>query len=143
LAEPKADCQEKSGRDPVHKIAALLSFVLWTLGFLLAFVIPPGSEWIWVPDTLLLVGFLPLLLSWRPAWPWLVFGFFNIFIGFVLQVAQFLPDTSLPGEMPKIRRHLAEYHVPLAWILVGALSVVYGLGRMIRGLIVRVLSRVK
>jgi hypothetical protein len=50
-------CRQSSAR----KISAVLSAVLWTVGFFLAFVIPKTSPLIWVPDFLLLIGFFPLL----------------------------------------------------------------------------------
>lgn len=119
---------------PSHgKAAGYLSAVLWIAGFLLAFVVPAASPFIWVPDTLLLAGFLPLLVFWRPAWPWLAFGVLNVFIGVVLFVAQFLPDSELPGEMPRVRQHLAELHVPLVWVLFGVFSFLFGLVRIVRG----------
>jgi len=124
-----------------RKIAAIVSAVLWTLSFFLAFVISPKSPYIWMPDTLLLIGFAPLLFIWVPAWPWFVFGVFNLFIGFVLEVAKFLPDKSLPGEMPRIRQHLADYHVPIAWMLVGLASIIYGLARVGRSWIRWLMAR--
>ncbi len=130
-AEPSSASKKGMGR----QFAAYGSAVIWTASFFLSFVIPPGSPLIWVPDTLLLLGFVPLLFIWKPAWPWLVFGFCNIGIGFVLAVTPFLDDSLLPGELPKVRQHLAEFHVPLVWILLGAASVLYGLVRLVRGLI--------
>ena len=125
---------KSEGDTPARKIAAVLSAVLWTLGFFLAFVIQPTSRFIWIPDTLLLVGFFPLLMIWKPAWPWLVFGGCNLFIGIVLEVAKFLPDSSLPGEMRLVRAHLADYHAPLAWMFVGVVSIIYGVIRFFKGL---------
>jgi hypothetical protein len=123
--------------------ASILSAVLWTLGFFLAFVFPPNSPWIWLPDTLLLLGFFPLLLIWNPAWPWIAFGVLNVMIGFVLEVAKYLPDDKLPGEMPLVREHLAEFHVPWVWFIVGAVSVVYGIFRRVKGLTIWFMSRRK
>lgn len=110
----------------VRNIAAIVSTLVWTAGFFLAFVIPGGSPYLWLPDTLLLAGFVPLLLVWRPIWPWFVFGVCNVVIGFVLAVAQYLPDADLPRDLPKVRQHLAEFHVPLIWILFGIGSLAYG-----------------
>lgn len=117
-----------------NAIATWSSAAIWIIGFLLAFVIPPTSKLIWVPDTLLLVGFFPVLFVWQPGWPWLVFGLGNIFIGFVLQVAFFLPDAGLPATMVPVRAHLAEYHVPMVWILTGIVSVIYGVIRTVKHL---------
>lgn len=116
-----------------RKIAAVLSTVLWMVGFFLAFVISPKSPYIWVPDTLLLLGFFPLLLVWKPAWPWLVFGVCNLFIGFVLEVAKYLPDAELPSEMRLVRAHLAEYHSANSWMFIGLVALIYGVIRLIKG----------
>jgi len=118
---------------PERKIAAVASAVLWTAGFFLAFVISPKSPYIWAPDLLLLLGFFPLLLFWKPAWPWMIFGACNLFIAFVLMVAKYLPDASLPAELRLVRAHLADYHAPLSWMFVGVISIIYGLIRMIKG----------
>src|SRR5207302_1815663 len=106
--------------------------VLWTLSFFLAFTISSQSAYIWVPDFLLLLGFAPLLFIWKPGWPWLVFGSLNIFIGFVLEVAKYLPEESLPADMRPVRQHLAEYHVGLVWILFGLAAFVFGSIRIIK-----------
>lgn len=124
-----------------RQLAAYGSAAIWTASFFLAFVIPPGTPMIWVPDTLLLLGFVPLLVIWKPAWPWLVFGSCNLGIGFVLAVAPFVEDSMLPGEMSAVRHHLAEFHVPLVWILLGTASVVYGLVRLVKSLIAWLASR--
>ena len=116
-----------------RNIAAFLSAMLWTASFFLAFVIPSNSPYLWLPDTLLLVGFVPLLLVWKPTWPWFVFGVCNVVIGFALAVARYLPDADLPAHMPKVRQHLAEFHVPLVWILLGAASMIYGALSLISG----------
>jgi hypothetical protein len=117
-----------------NAIATWSSCAIWILGFLLALVIPPSSKLIWIPDTLLLVGFFPVLFVWQPGWPWLIFGIGNMFIGFVLQVAFFLPDTGLPQTMVPVRAHLAQYHVPMIWILTGIGSTIYGIIRMVKHL---------
>ncbi|HEY9868804.1 MAG TPA: hypothetical protein V6D08_06535 [Candidatus Obscuribacterales bacterium] len=124
-----------------HKLAAILSCLLWAAGFFLAFVVPAGSPSIWVPDTLLLLGFIPLLLVWKPVWPWFAFGIFNIFIGFVLLVAQFLPESSLVGDLPKVRKHLAELHVWLVWVAFGAAAIFYGALRLLQSGVRWLMSR--
>jgi len=136
-AERPSGSKNRKGR----QLAAWGSALIWTASFILTFVIPGGSPQIWVPDTLLLLGFVPLLFVWKPAWPWLVFGFCNIGIGFVLAVTPFLDDSLLPGEMPAVRRHLAEFHVPLVWVLLGAASIVYGLVRLAKSLVSWLLAR--
>lgn len=124
-------------------LASILSALLWALGFFLAFVFPADSPWIWLPDTLLLSGFFPLLFIWKPAWPWIAFGILNVFIGFVLLVAKYLPDKELPGEMSLVRQHLAEFHAPWVWAIIGVVSILYGLVRLIKGSISWLNSRGK
>lgn len=130
----EAVADSKPDKSRSHKMATISSAVLWILGFGLAFVIPPGSPLIWLPDFLLLTGFIPVLLIWRPGWPWLVFGGLNFFIGFVLEAARWLPDNQLPAEMVRVRMHLAEYHAPLVWMFVGAVSSIFGCIRITKNL---------
>ncbi|HEY9676515.1 MAG TPA: hypothetical protein V6C76_00835 [Drouetiella sp.] len=112
------------------KIAAIASTILWVVGFGLAFVIPAASPFGWVPDAMLLVGFFPLLYAWKPGWPWVVFGVLNTFVGFVLLVAAFMPDTNFTPEMILVRKHLAEQHSPYTWMVIGILSTIFGAVRM-------------
>lgn len=114
------------------KIAALLSVILWTLAFLLAFIIKPESPYIWLPDLLLLAGFLPLLMCWRPLWPWLVFALLNFLVGFVLWVAQYFIVPDLPAHIEQVRLHLGQYHSPKVWMLVGVAAFIYALLRMLK-----------
>lgn len=123
------------------KIAAVASTILWLLGFALAFVITSGP-YIWIPDTLLLLGFCPLLWVWRPGWPWIVFGILNVLIGFFLELMVFIPDASFTQEMKAVRKHLAEQHFPLAWILIGFASVAIGVIRTGRDIFVWLRNKV-
>lgn len=118
-----------------HRPATILSLVFWVVGFALAFVIPPLSKFYWVPDALLLIGFWPLLFVWRPAWPWCLFGILNVLIGFILEMMVFLPDTNFTTEMKLVRKHLTEYHCALAWILIGFVSLAYGLFRSVKAIV--------
>jgi hypothetical protein len=120
-----------------HQISAIISGLVWTIGFFLSFVIPVNSPFIWTPDFLLLAGFFPLMSMWRPIWPWFVFGLLNCFIGMVLETARFLPDNLFPADIVTLKHHLAAYHVAVVWILVGAGALFYGALRLVRGLIVR------
>jgi hypothetical protein len=156
-----SESAEKSKSMSASKIAGIVSAVLWILGFALAFVFPSDSPFMWVPDALLLIGFFPLLIFWKPSWPWLVFGFLNVVIGFILLVASFLPVETLTTEMAKARQqlteakspyasvfsetsteqmahvhtHLAKQHSPWTWMIVGIISVIYGIVRMIKNTI--------
>jgi hypothetical protein len=156
-----SEATEKSKAMSASKIAGIVSAVLWILGFALAFVVPADSPFMWVPDALLLIGFFPLLIFWKPSWPWLVFGFLNVVIGFILLVATFLPVETLVSEMAKARQqlteakspyvsvfseaaseqmahvhtHLAKQHSPWTWMIVGIISVIYGIVRLIKNTI--------
>ncbi len=156
-----SEAAEKGKHMSASKIAGIVSAVLWILGFALAFVVPADSPYMWVPDALLLIGFFPLLIFWKPSWPWLVFGVLNVVIGFVLLVATFLPVETLTTEMAKARQqltdakspyasafsqtateqmahvhtHLAKQHSPWTWMIVGIISTIYGIVRMIKNMI--------
>jgi hypothetical protein len=143
------------------KIAGIVSAVLWILGFALAFVIPADNPLMWVPDALLLIGFFPLLFFWKPSWPWLVFGVLNVIIGFVLLVGTFIPVETLTSEMNKAREqltaqkspyasvfsesstqqmahvhtHLVKQHSPWTWMIIGIVSTICGIVRMIKNMI--------
>lgn len=155
------EAAEKKSKMSASKIAGIVSAILWILGFALAFVIPAESPLMWVPDALLLIGFLPLLFFWKPSWPWLVFGILNVVIGFVLLVGTFIPVNTLTTEMKKaeaqltaqkspyasvfsetsaeqmahVHTHLVKQHSPWTWMLVGVFSTIYGIVRMIKNLI--------
>jgi hypothetical protein len=120
-----------------HRISAIISGVIWTIGFFLSFVIPVDSPYIWTPDFLLLTGFFPLMLMWRPIWPWFLFGLLNGFIGMVLETTRWIPDQYFPSDVVTLKHHLSAYHVGLVWILVGAGALFFGALRLIRALIAR------
>lgn len=152
---------ETSKKMSASKIAGIVSAVLWILGFALAFVIPADNPLMWVPDALLLIGFFPLLFFWKPSWPWLVFGVLNVIIGFVLLVGTFIPVETLTSEMNKAREqltaqkspyasvfsesstqqmahvhtHLVKQHSPWTWMIIGIVSTIYGIVRMIKNMI--------
>lgn len=111
------------------KIGAIASALFWCLGILLAFVIKPNSPFIPIPDALLLLGFLPLLFIWRFSFPWIIFGLFNLGIGILLQTIEYLPNDHFPPELLPPKQHLAEYHKPLSWLIVGLVSSLFGLVR--------------
>ena len=156
---PESEGQKKSGMGA--KVAGIVSTLMWVLGFALAFVIPKESKLIWVPDAMLLIGFWPLLYAWRPGWPSVVFGVLNILIGVSLEIMAFLPDTAfteglssvrvvlaqqhsplaalsdtdLARQLVAVRNHMTEQHSALAWTLIGIVSTIFGVIRMIRHLI--------
>lgn len=86
----------------------LIAIFFWVLSLILAFKIPPGSRYIWVPDALLLFGFYPLLIGSRARWLWLVFGVLNIIIGWHLAMSTVIPDANFaPYHLVEIKQHLA------------------------------------
>ncbi len=129
-------CDSQTGKDspgqPATRAATFLSTLFWIAGFLLLFIIPVSSPLIWLSDLLLLIGFFPILLAWRPAWTWLLFGVCNLFIGAVLELAKFLPDQSFPVELRLVRAHMADYHCPVVWLFVGLIAIIYGSVRLIK-----------
>lgn len=139
----EAPAIKKVEKSRAGKIASIVSCVFWVGGFALAFVIPPGNPFIWVPDTLLLVGFLPLLLLWRFSWPWIVFGLFNFGIGFVLLLLECIPDDAFPAQLHAGKHHLAQYHDWRVWELLGFLAFVYGAGRMTKNIVLWSIARSK
>lgn len=143
MSEEKKPEKPKPEKSRKAKIAGIVSCVLWVAGFGLAFVIPPGSPFIWVPDTLLLLGFVPLLLLWRFSWPWIVFGLFNFGIGFVLLLLDCLPDSVFPAELHAGKHHLSQYHDWRTWQLCGLLSFVYGTGRMTKNIVLWSIAKSK
>ena len=119
----------EEAKKPNKKSAALIATILWVLGFLFAFVFPKGSPFLWFSDAFLLLGFWPLLFAARARILWILFGVFNFGIGAVLLVTQYLGDENFAGrkDVLLVKAHLAEYHFPYVWLLVGILSVIIGL----------------
>jgi hypothetical protein len=130
-AKEKTPKEKKTG---AAKTAAMVSTVLWILGFALAFVVPASSPFGWVPDGMLLLGFFPLLYAWKPGWPWLVFGILNMVIGFLLLVAAYIPDDNFTRDMIIVRKHLAEQHSPFTWMTIGLILGIFGVFRMAKHL---------
>jgi len=119
----------------MNKIS-ICACVIWLIGFILSFIVKPDSPNIGWPDFLLLAGFLPLLISYKPIWPWFVFGFGNVIIGFVLETVHFVPTGTLPSTVLPVKDNLDQMHKPIIWILFGFFSVAYGLFRLLKKLIV-------
>lgn len=125
---------KKDGMSKSTKIGTILSTVLWIIGFILLLVIKPDNQLVFLSDAFLLIGFWPLLFVWRAGWTWLVFGLLNIFIGFFLELAKFLPTDTMSPEMQtayeQAKTHLISMHPSLVWILIGAVSALFGLYRI-------------
>lgn len=116
------------------KIGTISSTVLWLIGFVLLFVFKPGDQLVFLSDTFLLIGFWPLLYIWKAGWPWIVFGCLNMFIGFFLELSKFLPTEVMTPDMlqayEQAKEHMISMHPCLVWILIGALSILFGLFRV-------------
>jgi len=125
---------EKSGISKRTKLGTILSTALWLIGFILLFVLKPNSSLVFLSDTFLLIGFWPLLFVWRAGWTWLVFGLLNIFVGFFLELARFLPTDSMTPAMKAAYEqatvHVIPMHPAIVWILIGAASALFGLVRV-------------
>jgi hypothetical protein len=110
---------------------------------------------------MLLIGFWPLFYFWRPGWHWVIFGVCNIFVGMCLEVMAFLPDSAfteglsgvrqvlvqqhsplaslsdadLSRQLIMMRNHLTQQHSAYAWAIIGFISTIYGIVRMIKSLL--------
>jgi hypothetical protein len=118
------------------KISAVVSSVLWILGFGLCFVIPARSAFSWVADFLLLLGFFPLLYLYPAGWPWLIFGVSNFAIGAMLEIGYQLPASVFPPEVNQMRVMLQGTHPTLVWLLVGVVCAIFGIFRMVKNTII-------
>ena len=123
------------------KIAGVSSLIMWVLGVVASFVIKPNSVLIYVPDALLLSGFLPLLYSWRFSWPWIIFGGFNLAIGFLLLFVTTINDSYFPSALWPGKHHLADYHPGLTWMLMGLACCLFGFGRLLKNLFLMIKKR--
>ena len=125
---------ENGGISKPTKFGTILSTVLWLIGFILLFVFKPNDPLVYLSDTFLLIGFWPLLFVWRAGWTWLVFGLLNIFIGFFLELAKFLPTDMMTPAMQQAyeqaKEHIISMHPAIVWILIGAVSALFGLFRI-------------
>lgn len=121
-------------RPAARQFVGVASCLIWILGIGLAFVIPPSSNFIYVPDALLMFGFFPLLYLWKYSWPWLVFGLLNLGIGVLLMVIEYSPDNLFPANLLKPKHHLADYHPAVVWYITGLFAALFGAGRMIKNI---------
>lgn len=144
----------KKSKSKAVKIAGALSTVLWVIGFILPFVFKPESPYVWVSDTLLLCGFWPLLFVYRAGWTWVIFGVLNVLIGFGLELVTHLmpaiPDSfwtpdkiAMKPAFEQMSKHIAEMHPCLPWILIGAISTIYGIIRIIKTIIKWIIKKSK
>lgn len=132
------DTAAKEGKPPakkektvVQKIALWSACVLWVLSIVLSFAIPTSSSLIWLPDTVLLLGFFPLIIICRYSIIWLAFGILTGFIGSFLLVLTNIPDSALPAQTISVKKHLAEYHPCWSWMILGTFVTVCGTIRLL------------
>ncbi len=136
------------------KIAGTLSMVLWIVGFVLPFALTKDSPYVWVSDTFLLIGFWPLLFYNKAGWTWVVFGVLNIVAGFGLELVQHLvpniPESFWTPEklaykpwFMNMHHHITDMHPCLPWIIIGALSTVYGIFRITKTIIKFIIKQTK
>lgn len=138
MSDNSAESEKSSSANrPGKKIAGILAIFLWLLSIGLSFAIPPGSELIWVPDAVLLLGFFPLLWICPYSLVWIAFGILTAFIGFFLLLLTNIPTSSLPAETHKVKEHLAEYHPSWSWMLLGVLGTAGGVVKLFLNLIKR------
>lgn len=113
------------------KKSSILSATIWALGFVMAFKIPPGNKCIWLPDSLLLTGFFPILISADSAWLWLIFGILNIVIaGAMLLIISAPADELARLQATEMIAHIKDYHPCYVWAIVGIFSTIIGAGRL-------------
>ena len=113
------------------KICGCAACVLWLLSIACSFLIAPSSPFIWVPDFILLAGFLPLLWICPFSLVWIAFGLLTGFIGFFLLLLTNIPESALPASSHAIKKHLAEFHPCWTWMLLGAFVTICGTIRLL------------
>jgi hypothetical protein len=121
------DKKSEKKRSPFAGLAAILSTLLWLVSIVLAFQISKESTWFWLPDGLLLLGFIPLLMLWRKAWLTLLFGICNTLIGFFLLILTYLESEKFVGEVLAMKEHLIHFHSPWIWMIFGVIPIFWAL----------------
>lgn len=129
---------EAKGKGKCALWATVSSTFLWVLSLVLAFQIKPENSLIWLPDALLLLGFVPLLILWRRGWLTFLFGLCNCFIGVFLLILRYLESDKFTGQVLAMKEHLVMLHSPWSWFFIGLAALIWGsiqisisLGRLI------------
>ncbi len=138
--KPNGSAQKNPSR---KKIATLSACALWGISIILGFSIPANSPNIWIPDTALLLGFLPLIWICPFSLVWILFGVLTGFIGLFLLVLTNIPDSALPVQSLAAKKHLADYHNYWSWMIIGALVSIGGSIRLIINTSIYLLRRRK
>lgn len=125
------------------KIAAWTACGLWVLSLGLSFAIPPTSPLIWIPDTVLLLGFFPLIWICPYSLVWIAFGILTAFIGSFLLLLTCIPNEALPADTHAIKKHLLEFHPCWSWMLLGLFATIAGIIKLIINLTIRFRSKDK
>lgn len=126
------------------KKSSIIAAVIWIAAFIFAFTIPSASHFIWVPDTLLLFGFYPLLISIKSPWLWLGFGILDFISGVLLLIAKYVPEEEFGrierlahlyslyhGHLSEINVQMQSYHPYYVWAIIGLLSIIIGLAQLL------------
>ena len=114
----------------------LLTMFLWVASIVLYFTLPPTSRFLWMPDTLLLFGFYPLLIKGKARWLWILFGILNIAIGWFLAMAYVMPAQQFaPYHLEEVKKHIDLYHPLLVWLFIGVIALLIGIVRVIMQLV--------
>lgn len=140
-AESDAGLETKANKSGKHKVATVISCLIWILSIVLSFMIPPSSAYIWVPDAILLLGFFPLIFICPYSLVWIAFGILTSFIGFFLLLLTNIPEAALPLDTHKIKQHLEEYHPCWSWMLIGLFGTVSGFVKLSLNILRRIQTK--
>ncbi len=130
---------DKPGKGSLNtkKIAGWAACVLWLLSIILSFCIPTSSPLIFLPDTVLLLGFMPLILICPYSLVWIAFGVLTAFIGCFLLLLTHIPNSALPADTHAIKMHLAEFHPSWSWMIIGGVFAIAGILKLFYNLALR------
>jgi hypothetical protein len=115
----------------------MLAAALWIASAVALFLFGKESRLLWLSDTLLICGSWPLLYYWSPSWPWITFGICNMVLGLEIAMLDIMPPGALPDYMMPLQRHILEHHQLVPWLVLGLISILYGIGRAIKNLVLR------
>lgn len=117
----QSEKEGSGGKLSAKKLAAWSACALWILSLLLSFGIPINSSYIWLPDAVLLAGFIPLLWICPYSLVWIAYGVLTTFIGAFLLLLSNIPSSALPAETHSVKLHLLQYHPCWTWMIIGVI----------------------
>jgi hypothetical protein len=126
-----------SDRTEFKHNCSMLAAALWIASAVTLFLFGKGSRLLWLSDTLLICGSWPLLYYWTPSWPWITFGICNLVLGIEIAILAVIPASGFPAYMIPVQRHILEHHQLVPWLLLGLISILYGIGRATKNLVLR------